>query len=135
MRPHTRRIENALTALHQIDYVLEVGMAEDIELHTPLDIGLMRNLAWTVQEQAKDLSHELSNLPTRYNTQTQVQAAAGYANAAADAYRAFLQRIDTTTARLRTRDRNQDAEIIELVTTMLADPRVQHLRNPHPPST
>ena len=37
VRPATRLIENALTALHQINYILEVGMAEEVEAQIPLD--------------------------------------------------------------------------------------------------
>jgi colicin import membrane protein len=80
-----------------------------------------------VQQQAKDLSSELANLSTRYADPSQVEVAAGYAEAAADAYRAILQRIDTAVQLLGSRFRSPDAEIIAAVTAMLADLRAQGL--------
>lgn len=132
VRPQTRRIENALNALHQIDYVLEVGMAEDVESHIPLDVDLVRSLVWTVQEHAMYLSDEPRNVPAGYTTPSQGDAAASYAEAAAGAFRAFLQRIDAVAGRLGSRDRSPDAEIVEAVTAMLADPWVQDFRNRGP---
>jgi colicin import membrane protein len=51
----------------------------------------------------------------------QVQAAEGYAGAAATAYGAFLQRIAAATEQLGRRDDGADAEIVGMVTTMLAE--------------
>jgi colicin import membrane protein len=127
VRPETRRIENALNTLHQITYVLEVGMAEDIEPQIPLDVELVRSLVTKVQRQATDLTGEWTNLPARFSGHAQDEAA-DFAAAAADAYRAFLQRIDTAAQRLRSRDTAPDADIVEAVTTMLADPRVRDSR-------
>jgi colicin import membrane protein len=46
------------------------------------------------------------------------------------AYRAFLQRIAGAAQRLGGRNRSPDAEIIAMVSAMLADPWVQALRQP-----
>jgi hypothetical protein len=127
VRARIRSIENALGALYQINYVLEVGMAEEMESQYPPDLELTRSLASTVPEQARDLTHELANLPARYTDGSQVEAAAGYAEAAASAYRAFLERIDVAAQRLGIRNRSPDAEIVETVTTMLADLRARDL--------
>jgi colicin import membrane protein len=127
VRPETRRIENALNTLHQITYVLEVGMAEEIEPQIPLDVELVRSLVTKVQRQATDLTGELTNLPARFSGHAQDEAA-DFAAAAADAYRAFLQRIEAAAHRLRGRDTAPDADIVEAVTTMLADPRVRDSR-------
>jgi hypothetical protein len=132
VRAHSRPIENALTALHQIDYVLEVSMAEEVDSTAPVDVELVRSLLWTVQEQAKDLPDQLSDLPAWYATASQAEAAAGYAEAAARAYGAFVQRIDTATEWLARRDPSPDAELVEAVNAMLADPWVQHMAQPAP---
>jgi colicin import membrane protein len=133
VRPETRRIENALTAVHQLNYVLEVGMTDEVEAQIPLDLDFVRSLVSRVQGQAGDLSHDLGALPARFSTQSQVQAAAGYARAAARAYRVFLQRIETAAQHLRSRDRSPDAEIIEAVRMMLADPALAAVTGGGPP--
>jgi len=127
VRAQIGSVENALDALYQIDYVLEVGLTEEVKSQFPPDLELTRNLAWRVQEQAKHLNDELANLPTRYVDQSKVAAAAGYAEAAAGAYRAFLQRIEIAVRRVGRRFQSPDAEIVEAVTTMLADLRAQGL--------
>ena len=123
VRAGTRRIENALTTLHQIDYMLEIGMLDAAEPPTTGDVELIRRLVWTVQQDAEDLSAELGSVSARYDSQQHAEAAAGYAKAAALANRQFLQRIETATQQLQNRNRRADAEIIELVTIMLADLR------------
>jgi colicin import membrane protein len=127
VRPETRRIENALGTLHQIDYVLEVGMAEEVTAQIPLDAELVRNLVRAVQGQAEVLPQELGDLSAKFSTDSQVQAASSYAEAAAAACRAFLRRIDIATHQLRHRDDSADAEVIAVVMSMLADPQVQNL--------
>jgi hypothetical protein len=127
IRPGTRRIENALDALYQIDYALEVGMAEEVAARAPLDAQLVRNLVRTVQGQAKALPQELGNLPAKFSTDAQVRAAARYAEAAAGACRAFLHRIGIAARQLRQRDNSPDAEAIAAVLSLLADPQVQNL--------
>ena len=119
VRAHTAHIEDALSAVRQIDYVLEVGGAEDVE--SERSVELVRSLVRTVQEQARDLSEELRDLPSRYSADWQVDAAAGYARAAASAYGAFLQRIAAATEQLTRTEEDTDAEVIELVTTMLGE--------------
>jgi hypothetical protein len=121
VRAHTGRIEDALSAVRQIDYVLEAGGADDIESAGSVDVELVRSLVETVQEQARDLSQELRDLPSRYSAEWQVDAAAGYATAAANAYGAFLQRIAAAIDQLARPDEDTDAEAITLVTTMLAE--------------
>ena len=127
VRTRIGSVENTVDALYQIDYVLEVGLAEEVESQFVPDLEFTRNLTWKVQQQAKDLSSELANLSTRYADPSQVEVAAGYAEAAADAYRAILQRIDTAVQLLGSRFRSPDAEIIAAVTAMLADLRAQGL--------
>jgi colicin import membrane protein len=127
VRPETRRIENALVALHQIDYVLEVGMAEEVEAQIPLDAELVCNLAQTVQGQLAALPQELGNLPAKFSTDSQLQAAASYAEAARLACGAFLRRIGVAAQQLRHRGTSPDAEVITAVISMLDDPQVQSL--------
>ena len=105
----------------QIDDVLEAGAAADAESRGQVDVGLVRSLVATVREQARDLSQESRDLPSRYTAQWQVDAAAGYARAAASAYGALLQRIAAATEQLARRDEDTDAEAIELVSGMLGD--------------
>jgi hypothetical protein len=119
--------ETTVDALYQIGYILEVGLAEDVESQFAPDLEFTRNLTWKVQEQAKDLTRELANLSTRYSDQPQVEAAAGYAEAAGDAYRALVQRIDAAVQGLGRRFHSPDADIIAAVTAMLADLRAQGL--------
>jgi colicin import membrane protein len=127
LRNRIGTVENTVDALYQIDYVLEVGLAEEVESQFVPDLEFTRNLTWKVQQQAKDLTSELANLPSRYTDPPQVEVATGYAEAASDAYRAILHRIDTATQRLGSRFHSPDAEIIAAVTAMLADLRAQGL--------
>jgi hypothetical protein len=120
-------VESTIDTLYQIDHVMEVVLAEDGESQFVPDLEYTRNLILKVQEQARDLTHELANLSARYSDQPQAEAAAGYAVAAGDAYRALLQRIDAAVPRLGRRFHSPDAEIIEAVTAMLADLRAQGL--------
>jgi colicin import membrane protein len=121
VRAHTGRIDDALCAVRQIDDVLEAGAAADAESRGQVDVELVRSLVATVREQARDLSQELRDLPSRYTAQWQVDAAAGYARVAASAYGALLQRIAAATEQLARRDEDTDAQAIELVTAMLGD--------------
>jgi colicin import membrane protein len=123
-----RPIESAVDALYQIDYVLEIAMAEEISSQPPPDVEFMRNLTWTVQERAKDLSPEFAQSPVQFTDQSQMEAAASYLDAAGSAFRACLQRIEGAAQRLGGRNRSPDAEIVEMVMAMLADPWVQAVR-------
>ena len=123
-----RPIESAVDALYQIDYVLEIVMAEEVSSQPPPDVEFMRNLTWTVQERAKDLSPEFAHSPAQFTDQYQMEAAASYLDAAGGAFRACLQRIEGAAQRLGGRNRSPDAEIIEMVMVMLADPWVQAVR-------
>ncbi len=127
VRPATRLIENALTALHQINYILEVGMAEEVEAQIPLDVELVATLARAVRRQAKDLRQEFVELPARFSVDSQVAASTSYVAAAAEACQALLRRIGSAAQQLRPRDASPDAEVIATVMTMLADPHVQEL--------
>jgi colicin import membrane protein len=118
VRAESWRVEKALNALHQIDYVLEVGMLDAVESPRTGDVELIRRLVWTVQEEARDLPLELSSLAARYSSQVQTQAADGYAKAAGEAYREFLERIDVAVQRLRSRNQRADAEVVEAVWLM-----------------
>jgi colicin import membrane protein len=127
LRNRIGTVEVTVDALYQIDYVLEVTLAEDAEPQFVPDLDFTRSLIAKVQEQARDLSAELANLPSRYTEAPQVEVATGYAVAARDAYRALLQRIDTALQRMGRRFHSPDAEIIAAVTAMLADLRAQGL--------
>lgn len=129
VRPHIRPVEDLLDALYQIGYVLEIRMAE-VQPETPPDVDFVRNLTWSVQERTKGLSYEVANLPARFTDQSQAEASAAYVDAAGGVYSALLQRIEGAVQRLVGRNRSQDTEIIETVSTMLADPRIQALRQP-----
>jgi colicin import membrane protein len=127
IRSQTRHIENALNALQQIDHVLEVGMADDADSDEAPDVELMHSLVWIVQEHAMYLSNASRNEPPNYISGSGADGAAGYAEAAAGAFRAFLRRISIVAERLRGRVRGPDAEIVDVVTAMLADPWVAHV--------
>jgi colicin import membrane protein len=127
IRSQTRHIENAINALQQIDHVLEVGMADHGDSDVTPDVELMRSLVWIVQEHAVYLSNESLDEPERFMGDPAAEAAVGYAAAAADAFRRFLWRIRIVSERLRSRDRAPDAEIVNVVTAMLADPWVAHM--------
>jgi hypothetical protein len=116
VRNHIGSVETTIDALYQIDYVLEVGLADDAASQFVPDLEFTRSLAWKVQEQAKQVSGDLANLPT-----------ADYAEAARDAYRALLQRIDAALQALGRRFHSPDAEIIAAVTAMLDDLRAHGL--------
>jgi colicin import membrane protein len=121
VRKHAGRIEDALLAVRQVDYLLEAEMAEGTTSRVGVDVGMVRSLLRTVQEQARDLSQELRDLPSRCDDQRQAEAAGGYARAAASAYGGFLQRITTATERLARRDDPADTEVVALVIAMLSE--------------
>ncbi len=121
-------LENALNALQRIDYVLEVDMADDAGYDVPLDIDLMQTLARIVQDHARYLGDE-SRTAGDGSPRDEAEA---YAEAAAQAFRAFLQRIDTAVSRLGHRNHSPDAEIVDVVSAMLADPWVRRVRTPNP---
>jgi colicin import membrane protein len=127
-RSQTAHIENALNALHQIDYVLEVGMADDGDSDIPLDVDLMQTLAQVVAEHAMYLCNE-SQSAAGNEGQPPRNAAVLYAAAAAEAFRAFLARIETVALRLQGRSLGSDVQIVSVVNGMLADPWVQRARH------
>ncbi|WP_204803175.1 hypothetical protein [Mycobacterium riyadhense] len=122
---HTGRIEHAVSVVRQIDYVLEAGLIEDagddVESRRPIDTELVRSLVRTVRVQAADLAEELHSLSSHYTVQWQIEAADSYASAAASAYGALLQRIATAIEQLGQHDDSANAEVVQMVTTMLAD--------------
>ena len=126
-RSETAHIESALNALQQIDYVLEVGMADEGDSGIPLDIDMTQTLVWAVQEHARYLANE-SPSATSSAGQPPGDPAAAYTEAAAQSFRALLQRIETVTRQLAGRDLGPYAEIVNLVVAMLADPWVQRAR-------
>jgi colicin import membrane protein len=126
VRPRIGSVESTIDTLYQIDHVLEVALADVKSSFVP-DRDFTLNLIWKVQEQAKEVTRDLATLSTRYSEAGQAEAAADYAVAAGDAYRALLQRVDAAVQRLGRRYRSPDADIIEAVTAMLADLRAQGL--------
>jgi hypothetical protein len=124
-RAQTAHIENALNALQQIDYILEVGLAEDGDGDIPLDYDQMQTLVWVVREHAMylcDESHTTTSDLGRH------ESTAAYENAARDTFRGFLQRIEAVTQQLTGRVVGPDAEILNAVNAMLADPWVKQVR-------
>jgi colicin import membrane protein len=101
---------------------LVVRRTDDVESRSGVDVEVVRSLVRTAQEQARDLSQELRDLPSRYSAQWQVDAAPGYATAAANAYGAFCSRA-AATEQLARREENTDAEVTKSVTTMLGEHR------------
>ena len=123
LRAQIWSVESTIDMLYQICHVLEVVLVEEVESPFVPDLDFTRNLTAKVQEQAKELTHELAALSNRYSEPAQAEAAAGYAEAAGDAYRALLQRIDAGVERLGTRFHSPDAEILATIKAMLADLR------------
>jgi colicin import membrane protein len=126
-RTETGHIENALNALHQIDYVLEVGIANGRDPDIPGDISLMQTLVSAVRDHAMFLSNESRGAASGMSPRPR-DAAGVYAEAAEEAFRALLQRIGTVVRQLGGRNLGADAEIVDVVTGMLADPWVQRVR-------
>ena len=123
LRAQIWSVESTIDMLYQICHVLEVVLVEEVESPFVPDLDFTRNLTAKVQEQAKELTHELAALSNRYSEPAQAEAAAGYAEAAGDAYRALLQRIDAGVERLGTRFHSPDAEILATIKAMLAELR------------
>jgi hypothetical protein len=126
IRTTARRIENALTVLHQIDYLVEVGMAQEVDAERPVDPDTVRNLARMAQLQLAGLTDEFSSLPARFvNDDDQSAAASQYVQAAAGACRSLLLRIAATAEQLQNEDR--ETEALAAVIDMLYEPEVQQL--------
>lgn len=116
LRAHTSAIEEALSTVRHVDYVLEATVADDGRPRAGSNAELVRTLVDAAQEQARGLSEQLRTLPSRYSSAWDVQAAQNYVAAAANAYGALLQRIQAITEQLRD---NGEAGLVEIVTTML----------------
>ena len=128
LRSETGHIENALNALHQIDYVLEVEMVSGRGPEMPIDIGLIQTLVSAVRDHAMYLSDQSRSATGGINSPPR-GAAAVYAEAAEEAFRGLLQRIEKVVRQLAGRNLGPDAEVVDVVTAMLADPWVQRVRN------
>lgn len=126
-RTETGHIENALNALHQIDYVLEVGIANGRDPDIAIDIGLMQTLVAAVRDHAMYLSDESRGATSSMNTPPRGPAAV-YAEVAEEAFRNLLQRVETVVRQLGGRNLGSDTEIVNVVTGMLADPWVKRIR-------
>ncbi|RDH77944.1 hypothetical protein DVS77_13940 [Mycolicibacterium moriokaense] len=126
-RSQTAHVENALNALHQIDYLLEVDMADGGDPDLAVDVDLMLTLVRAVREHAMHLCNE----PPRAAGPRDVAVA--YEEAAADAFRAFLQRVETVVRQLQGRAIGPDVEVVDVVSAMLADPWVQRVRRQDSP--
>ena len=99
---------------------LVVRRTDDVESRSGVDVEVVRSLVRTVQEQARDLSQELRDLPSRYSAQWQVDAAAGYPRPLPTPTALFCSRA-AATEQLARREENTDAEVIKSVTTMLGE--------------
>ena len=108
-------------------------MSDEGDSGIPLDIDMTQTLVWAVQEHARYLANE-SPSATSSTGQLPGDAAAAYTEAAAQSFRALLQRIETVTRQLAGRDLGPNVEIVNLVVAMLADPWVQRARRLDPPA-
>ena len=126
-RSETGHIENALNALHQIDYVLEVDMVSGRNPDIPIDIGLMQTLVSAVRDHAMYLSNHSPSATSGTGSPPR-NAPAVYAEFAEEAFRALLQRIETVVRQLGGRNLGPNAEIVNIVSGMLADPWVERIR-------
>jgi hypothetical protein len=104
--------------------MLEVGMADDGDGDIPVDIDIMQTLARAVHEHAIYLCNESRDGPESIANNEETAA---YAEDAADAFRGFLQRIETVVRRMDT-NRSPHVEIVNFFIAMLADPWVQRAR-------
>lgn len=125
VRPHIGTLEAVLDTLYRIDYVLESAMSG---AQPQPDPEYVRGLTRAVQERAQGLSMDLADLPSRFDDQADAEASASYANAAGAAYQALLQRIEDAAWQMMGRAQDCDAEIVESVSEMVGDPRIQGLR-------
>lgn len=116
VRAHTGAIEDALSTVRQVDYVLEAAAADGGRSRAGGDAELVGSLVGAVQEQARGLSEQLRTLPSRFSSGWEAQAAQTYVAAAANAYGALLQRIEAVTEHLRS---NGEAELVQIITAML----------------
>ncbi|WP_123028495.1 coiled-coil domain-containing protein [Mycolicibacterium stellerae] len=127
-RSETGHIESALNALHQIDYVLEVEMVSGRGPELPIDMGLIQTLVSAVRDHAMYLSNQSQSATSGFNPPPR-SAAAVYAEVAEEAFRALLERVEKVIRQLAGRNLGPDAEIVDVVTAMLADPWVQRVRD------
>jgi colicin import membrane protein len=125
IRAHIWSVESTIDMLAQIDHVLEVVLAEDVESPFVADLDFTRSLTERVQEHAGELPDQLANLSMRYSDHAQEAAAARYAEAAGDAYRALVQRIDAAVQRLGRRFHSPDVEILAAITAMVTELKAQ----------
>jgi hypothetical protein len=103
--------------------MLEVGMAEEGD-DIPVDVDIMQTLARVVHERAIYLCDEAK---AGTDVVHRNEETAAYAEDAAEAFRGFLQRIETVVRRLDTH-RSPRAEIVNFFIATLADPWVQRSR-------
>jgi hypothetical protein len=94
----------------------------------PIDIGLIQTLVSAVRDHAMYLSDQSRSATGGINSPPR-GAAAVYAEAAEEAFRGLLQRIEKVVRQLAGRNLGPDAEVVDVVTAMLADPWVQRVRN------
>jgi hypothetical protein len=126
VRAAAHGIENVLSALHQLNYTLEVAMVDGVETRG-LDTDLVHSLVETVQQQSGGLLQELRDLAATPGTASEVEAAGDYATAATMACQLLLQRISTAAKRVQHRDSGASGEVVRAVIGMLTDSRVQGL--------
>lgn len=60
--------------MRELDYLLEAGLANDVESGGAVDIELVRALVRTAELQATELSEALGTLTARYSEGSQVEA-------------------------------------------------------------
>ncbi|EFG78429.1 hypothetical protein HMPREF0591_1672 [Mycobacterium parascrofulaceum ATCC BAA-614] len=116
IRAYTGAIEDALSTVRDVDYVLEAAVSGRGRPEEGTDAELVRRLVGAAAEQAWHLSEELRTLPTRFSTAWDVQAAENYVAVAANAYGALLQRIEAAVEQLRV---SGESELVQIVTAML----------------
>lgn len=124
IRIPARRIEHALSILHQVDYLVAVRMIDPVAGEQPIGVDGARELTRTAQAQLATLIRELDNLPAKLrNHDEQAAAATRYVNVASAACRAMLLRVAGSAERLRELGRTDDA--LDVIIEMLYRPEVQ----------
>ncbi|MGE2817997.1 hypothetical protein ACQI5H_23070 [Mycobacterium heidelbergense] len=115
LRAHTGLIEDALSAVGDLDHALEAALISDGQ---SVEDEAVRALVATVQGQAGGLSEQLRALSARYSDGWLAQAARTYVGAATRAYGGLLARIASAVQRMA-QEGQADAGVVEAVTAML----------------
>ena len=126
IRPAARRIENALSALYQIDYLLEVGMAEDVQPKARWIANMVRNLARMAQLQITGLTRRIQRTARQIRQRRRPGSCRHPLRGGRQrACRSILLRIAGAAEHLQNRD--HETEALAAVIDLLYEPEVQQL--------